>query len=71
MARHTRSADAGMSSVRTPSGASASITALITTGNAPTVPASPAPFAPSGLSFVGTGLLSTCMSGMSSARGIA
>jgi hypothetical protein len=71
MARHTRSLEAGMSRSRTPSGASALITALMTTGSAPTVPASPAPLAPSGLSLVGTGLLSMCMSQSVSARGIA
>ena len=60
-----------MSSSRTPTAASASITAFITAGSAPTVPASPAPLAPSGFSFVGTGLLSMCMSGSVSARGIA
>src|SRR2546427_7667726 len=71
MACHTRSAVAGMSSCRTPTGASASMTAFMTAGSAPTVPASPAPLAPSGLSFVGTGLLSMCMSGNVSPRGSA
>jgi hypothetical protein len=37
-----------------PSGRSASITALATAGSAPVVPASPAPFAPSGLLGEGT-----------------
>src|SRR5438105_2606299 len=61
----------GMSRCLTPSGASASITALTIAGKAPTVPASPAPFAPSGLSLVGHGLLSILMVPRSSARGIA
>src|SRR5207237_4316239 len=51
----------GISMCLTPSGASASRTALTIAGNAPTVPASPAPLAPSGLSFVGHGLLSILM----------
>ena len=38
--------------------------AFITTGMAPTVPASPAPLAPSGLYLVGTGLLLTSMFGI-------
>ena len=46
---------AGMSRLLTPSGLSASTTALTIAGNAPTVPASPAPFAPSGFRLVGTG----------------
>src|SRR5438093_138745 len=71
MACHTRSALAGMSSWRTPTWASASMTAFMTAGKAPPVPASPAPLAPSGLSLVGTGLLSMCMSGNVSPRGIA
>src|SRR5207249_609469 len=71
MAFQTRSAEAGMSRWRTPRGARASSTAFITTGSAPTVPASPAPLAPSGLSFVGTGWLSTTTSGSVSARGSA
>ncbi len=35
------------------------MTAFITAGRAPTVPASPAPFTPRGFNFVGTGLLPT------------
>ena len=46
IAAHTRSGVVGMSICVTPSGASASITALTTAGSAPTVPASPAPLAP-------------------------
>ena len=72
IAAHTRSGVAGMSSCLTPSGASASSTALMTAGSAPTVPASPAPLAPKGLSWVGHGVaLDLQVSGMSSARGIA
>src|SRR5436309_459690 len=61
----------GISMWLTPSGASASITALTIAGSAPTVPASPAPLAPIGLSLVGHGLLSTLIAARSSARGIA
>ncbi len=71
MARQTFSAVAGITMSRTPSGASASITAFITTGMAPTVPASPAPLAPSGLYLVGTGLDFTSTLHIVSARGIA
>ncbi len=53
----TRSLLAGMSSSRTLRGASASITAFITTGSAPTVPASPAPLTPSGFNAVGYGVV--------------
>ena len=49
IACQTRSLVAGMSSSRTPSGASACMIAIITAGSAPTQPASPAPLAPSGL----------------------
>ena len=41
---------------------SASTIAFIAAASAPTVPASPAPFTPSGLSFVGTGLWPTLKS---------
>ena len=47
-ARHTFSPFAGISTWRTPYGASASITALWTAGVEPIVPDSPIPFAPSG-----------------------
>src|SRR5260370_39226612 len=62
---------AGMSRYLTETGARASITALTIAGKAPAVPASPAPLAPKGLRFVGTGLLSTFRYGKSSARGVA
>src|SRR5436309_2059178 len=71
IARQTRSGVTGMSRWRTPSGASASLTALSSAGSAPTVPASPTPLAPSGFTFVGTSWASTSNVGMSSARGIA
>src|SRR2546425_705559 len=71
IARHTRSEVTGMSRWRTPSGASASLTALSSAGSAPTVPASPTPLAPSGFTCVGTSWASTSNAGMSSARGIA
>jgi len=53
-----------------PSGRSASITAFATAGTAPVVPASPAPFTPSGLPGEGTELSYRRISGCSSARGI-
>ena len=53
IARHTRSAVAGMSMCCTPRCASASITAFCTAGVAPIVPDSPMPLAPSGLRGVG------------------
>src|ERR1700693_388720 len=62
---------AGMSWWVTQSGASAFMRALTMPGSAPTVPASTAPFAPNGLSFVGQGLLSTLIGPIASARGIA
>src|SRR6185295_12047276 len=71
MARHTFCAVAGIATSLTPSGASASMMAFITTGMAPTVPASPAPLAPSGLYWVGTGLLLISMLHIVSARGMA
>src|SRR3954470_1274942 len=71
IARQTLSDVAGIKTSFTPSGASASITAFITTGMAPTVPASPAPLAPSGLYLVGTGLLFTSMFGIIWACGMA
>src|ERR1700693_331880 len=65
-----RSLVAGMSRLLTPSGASASTTALTIAGSAPTVPASPAPLAPSGLRLVGTGFEVISMYGIVSARGM-
>src|SRR5262249_59108072 len=71
MARHSRSGVAGISTWRMPRCESASTSALATAGMAPTQPASPAPFTPSGLVLVGTGLLLTSMALRSVARGIA
>src|SRR5262249_38645219 len=70
IARHSRSGVAGISKWRMPSGASASFTAFMIAGNAPTVPASPAPLTPSGFILVGTSWLPTASDGKSSARGI-
>ena len=71
MAFQTRSLVTGISSCRTPTDSNAFITAFMTDGSDPTQPASPAPFAPSGFNFVGTGLLFTVMWLNTSARGIA
>ena len=54
MARQSFSGVSGISICLMPSGASASSAALITQGMAPTVPASPAPFTPSGVITVTT-----------------
>src|SRR4051812_16271563 len=70
IARHTRSGVAGMSMCVMPSGESASTTAFMIAARAPTLPASPAPFAPSGLVFVGTGWFSRSNEHMSDARGM-
>ena len=71
MAAHTRAGDAGISRSRTPSGWSASNTAFITAAGAPTAPASPTPFAPSGLIGVGVTVVSNSKAGKLSARGSA
>src|SRR5215470_11950584 len=68
---HTRSGVAGISIVSTPSGDSASITALITVGGAPIVPDSPMPLTPSGLVLHGTSSRLASKRGVLSARGIA
>ena len=54
IACHIRAGVAGIAISVTPSGASASRTAEITAGAAPTVPHSPAPLAPNGFVAVGT-----------------
>ena len=59
----------GMSTAVTPSGARASSTALTTAGQAPMVPASPAPLIPIGLVAQGTQLVRKSMNGTSAARG--
>src|SRR3990167_2631404 len=71
MAFHTRIGVAGMSKLSTPSGASASINALMTAAGEPTDPASPIPLTPSGFVVAGISSNATQTSGMSSARGIA
>lgn len=53
VARHRRAGVAAMSKRRMPSGVSASLTALVTAGSAPTVPASPTPLMPSGSVLAG------------------
>jgi integron integrase len=58
-ASHTRRGVAGMSRWCTPRGLSASRMAFITAGGAPTQPASPMPFTPSGLVFAGTSMNSS------------
>src|SRR5437763_9169590 len=70
IARHTLSADAGIATSVTPSGASASTIAFITVGVAATVPPSPTPLMPSGLDKLGTGLKAIAIAGKLSARGM-
>jgi len=60
-----------MSMCLMPSTDSASTTALTPADSEPTVPASPAPFTPSGLVGVGTGLSSITTAQKLSARGMA
>jgi hypothetical protein len=60
-----------MSRCVTPTGASASITAVIIAAGAPIAPASPQPYAPSGLCVHGVTLVPTRNEGTSSARGSA
>jgi hypothetical protein len=55
IADQTRDGVNGVSSARTPSRASPSMTALAIAGTAPVVPASPVPLTPSGLLGDGTG----------------
>ena len=69
IAAHTRAGVAGMSMWVTPSGASASSTALIAAQGAATVPASPAPLTPSALVRVGMSSSHVSIFGRSSARG--
>ena len=71
MVCQTFSGVAGMSMWRMPRGESASTRALMTAGQAPMAPASPAPFTP--ISLVTQGVSSSMVSsmgGMSSARGM-
>ena len=60
-----------MSTWRTPYADNASITAFCTAGVDPMVPASPTPFAPSGLSGVGVSVVPTVKLGNSAALGTA
>ena len=60
-----------MSRWRTPYGSSASITAFTTAGSEPMVPASPTPFAPSGLRGEGVSVRVVVISGIIAAWGIA
>src|SRR5262245_49313894 len=71
IACHTRSGVAGISTWSMPSGTSASTMAFITAASAPTVPASPAPFAPSGLAAVMISLFRHRKLGQVAARGMA
>src|SRR5581483_4245426 len=71
IARQTVSGVAGIAISLTPSGFSASASALPTAGIAPTAPASPAPLTPSGLVLVGTGFDRQWIGEKLSARGIA
>src|SRR5215472_10509614 len=71
IALHTRCGVAGMSMLFTPTAESASCTAFMSAAGAPIAPASPQPFAPSGLCVQGVTLVATLNDGRSSARGIA
>ena len=71
IALHTFSGLAGMFMCFTPNGASASITAFITAGDAAIVPVSPAPFTPSGLVGEGVTVRSVMIDGSQSAVGMA
>src|ERR1700736_5877220 len=68
---HTRCGVAGMSRYFTPDAASASCTAFISAAGAPIAPASPQPFAPSGLWVHAVTLVATLNAGRSSERGMA
>src|SRR5215471_17265896 len=70
MACHTRWGEAGMVMSVTPSGASASSTALITAGGEPMAPTSPQPFEPSGLWVHIVLWVETLNEGTLSARGM-
>src|SRR5215475_2031906 len=70
-ASHTRLGVAGISTCLTPFSCRASMIALITAGGAPTAPASPAPFTPSGLGLQGVLRVSNEIFKRLSARGIA
>ena len=65
IASQTRLDEAGMSKSFTPSGASASSTALMTAGGEPIAPASPQPLVPSGLWVQGVQTVSSLNCGNS------
>src|SRR5688572_25118666 len=70
IARHTFSGVAGIEMSVTPTGASASTTALITAGGTPIAPTSPTPLMPSGLWVHAVTWLPTLNIGRSAARGM-
>src|SRR5205807_8280381 len=70
IARHSFSGVAGSSTGGAPIAASALLTAFITAGIAPIVPASPTPLTPSGFLSVGVEFSSNSNEQKSSARGI-
>ncbi len=71
MTRHSFSGRSIMSMCLTPNGLSASTAAETMHGVDPSVPASPTPLAPSGLTGVGVTVLFSSNIGKSVARGIA
>ena len=71
MMRHSFSGRSIMSMCFTPNSLSASTAAATMQGVEPSVPASPTPFAPSGLTGVGVTVPSSSKRGKSVARGIA
>src|SRR5712691_11744584 len=71
IADHTRGAVSGMSRCVTPSGASASMTALTTADVEPIAPASPQPLTPNGLTGEGVSIRSSSQDGSASAFGTA
>src|SRR4051794_40263430 len=71
ISRQTLPAVSGVRRTSTPSGASASSTAAARTAGGASVPPSPSPFTPSGLSGEGVSRCACRTSGMSVARGIA
>ena len=68
IASHTRCDVVGMSTSRTPSGTSASMTALCAADVEPIVADSPMPFAPSGLTGVGVSIETSSNIGSSAAE---
>ena len=64
-----RSGVSGVSRIFTPNGLNASSTALHSAGGGPSMPVSPAPFAPNGVNGLGVTMCSNANSGTSSADG--